>query len=531
MPIMLFPFTTPSQGNTPTQAQLDVDDVTKKFEEILERLNDTDKPPSDEERQELSEKMMEYMKQMGEELQRKTGKPTNPALAGLATPFKPQSKTGRTLDERFDGMVRTKREDRKYFDEKQKTIFYEKFLAGLPDGQGYRNVHIEELTKVKENDSSILAAVDILRINERIEEKLMLTQSEDLFKIRIFGPNGAPEDIIDAKSLFKDWMHVTAEQVILSCNCFSLYTDDKSWNDDLLWSHHTVMNSIEDKVLKQKVLDRLDRYGKINRTGPLTLFLTLKEVAFCNDKTVERLARSLAALDLGNFQNSSTDDHGAVWMQMITFLKSFNKVPVDAKSILFEQYLKCTVPAFRAHFNTLFSTQDVRLNTIESIIEEGQHFERHLKNDGRWTPTKKQTSVFMAGKETSKQEPVKPNEEKQGGGGKKTKKPTHDKAGNPIDRHPPKTNESHERINSLTNKTELWCGHEKCCRWGNHVSKDHDEWRKMFKASMKKWQDKKKGDMDEEKKKEAEKTQTGTPLTIPRSNFVGTIGQGFAGPF
>ncbi len=109
MPIMLFPFTTPSQGNTPTQAQLDVDDVTKKFEEILERLNDTDKPPSDEERQELSEKMMEYMKQMGEELQRKTGKPTNPALAGLATPFKPQSKTGRTLDERFDGMVRTKR--------------------------------------------------------------------------------------------------------------------------------------------------------------------------------------------------------------------------------------------------------------------------------------------------------------------------------------------------------------------------------------------------------------------------------------
>jgi len=59
-------------------------------------------------------------------------------------------------------MVRTKREDRKYFDEKQKTIFYEKFLAGLPDGQGYRNVHIEELTKVKENDSLILAAVNIL---------------------------------------------------------------------------------------------------------------------------------------------------------------------------------------------------------------------------------------------------------------------------------------------------------------------------------------------------------------------------------
>jgi len=162
-------------------------------------------------------------------------------------------------------MVWTKPEDRKYFDEKQKTIFYEKFIAGLPEGQGFRNVHIEELTKVKENDGSIHAAVDILRINEWIKEKLMLLQSEDIFKIQIFRSKGALHDIIDTKGLFKDWMHVTAEQVITSCNCFSLNTDDKSWNDDLLWSHHTVLSSIKDKVLKQKVMDQLDRFGKINR--------------------------------------------------------------------------------------------------------------------------------------------------------------------------------------------------------------------------------------------------------------------------
>jgi len=96
--------------------------------------------------------------------------------------------------------------------------------VGLPEGQGYCNVHIEELTKVKENDSLIMAAVDILHINECIKEKLMLSESEDLFKICIFGPLGAPHDIIDAKSLFTDWMHVMAEQVIVSCNCFSLYT-------------------------------------------------------------------------------------------------------------------------------------------------------------------------------------------------------------------------------------------------------------------------------------------------------------------
>jgi len=48
-----------------------------------------------------------------------------------------------------------------------------------------------------------------------------------------------------------------------------------------------VINLIEDKMSKQKVLDQLDCYGKINHTGPLALYLTLKEVTFCNDKTVE----------------------------------------------------------------------------------------------------------------------------------------------------------------------------------------------------------------------------------------------------
>jgi len=65
----------------------------------------------------------------------------------------------------------------------KKTIFYEKFIVGLPEGQGYCNVHIKELTKVKENDCLIMMAVDILHINECIEEKLMVLESEDLFKI------------------------------------------------------------------------------------------------------------------------------------------------------------------------------------------------------------------------------------------------------------------------------------------------------------------------------------------------------------
>jgi len=65
-----------------------------------------------------------------------------------------------------------------------------------------------------------------------------------------------------------------------------------------------------------------------------------------------------------------------------------------------------------------------------------------------------------------------------------------------------------------------------------HLSKDHNEWHKKFKASMKKKHDKKKGD-GEDKKQEQElaKPQAGSLLTIPRCNYVGMIGEGFVGPF
>jgi len=136
---MLFPFTMPLQGNAPSSTPFDVEEITKKTEEILDCLNDTTiNPPTDEEHQELLEKMMEYMKEMGMELQCKASKPTNPVMAGLKTPFKLRIQTKQSLEEQFKGMVQTKHKDHIQFDEKQKTIFCEKFIIGLPEGQGYQ---------------------------------------------------------------------------------------------------------------------------------------------------------------------------------------------------------------------------------------------------------------------------------------------------------------------------------------------------------------------------------------------------------
>ena len=509
---MLFPFTPHTSPTSKKQdGSIDVEDLTKKIQDIVDRLNDKFNPPTEDECIELSITMTDYIKELGAAA--KKSDPTTPsstAVAKLPTPFKDNDK-GRTLDERMQGMVLTKRKDRRYLDEKQKFKFHEKFIEGLPAGKGFRNIHIKDLQTVKDNDSAILAAVDILRINGRLEEKFMTTESHDLFTIRIFGPKGAPHDIIDAKNLFVDWMHVTADDVIKSCNCFSLNTSDTSWNDDLWWSTQTILNSIEDPKLLLKVSDHLQRYGRINRIGPLALYLTLREIAFCSETTVDTLSNSLSRNYLSNYPDESTDDHGTVWLKVTTFLKSFNKVPVNAKSLLLEQYSKCSVTAFRSHFYTLKSMNDPRLATLESIIQEGQDLERNLKNEKKWTPTKKQSSVFMT-QDGLKSDVSKKTEDDKKGKSDKKKKPTHDKAGNPIDRHPPKANDSHERVNSLTKKTERWCGNEKCCRWGNHLTKDHDEWKKKFKASMKKRQDKTKG---KDEGKTDEKKPEGAPLTVP----------------
>jgi len=67
------------------------------------------------------------------------------------------------------------------YDTKQKKKFYDDFTAGLPKGQGYKKVHIEDLVMAKDNDNAILAAVDVMRINKQHEDKFCITESCDIF--------------------------------------------------------------------------------------------------------------------------------------------------------------------------------------------------------------------------------------------------------------------------------------------------------------------------------------------------------------
>jgi len=436
--------------------------------------------------------------------------PTN--LKTLQDDFDLSNLNPNDLSDRQGGTVLNKRVDHVQFDNKHKMEFYKKFISGLLKGKGYKNVHVEDLMTVKENDTAILAAVDIFRINEQLRNKFMLSDSLDMFRIRIFGVSGDIKDVVDVKDVFKDWMTLTPEEILKSCDCFVLYNKDKSWKDDLFWSVETILNSIEDDSLRQKVQAQLDGYEEFHRFGPLALFLTLHEIAFCDSDTVDNLASALLKIKLSNFPNENTSQHASVWLKMIGFLSIFNKVPVQARTALLKQYDQSSIYAFRSYFTTLTYMKDRRLDTIASILKEGTDHEKRLKTAGKWNPTKKGGSVFatkeVKGKEI-KQEEAK--QDKKGG-----KKPTHDRSGNPIDRHPPKVNENHERVNKLTKRTEYWCGNPKCSRWGHHLMKDHTAWWDKIKEARKGRKKDKEPKTDEVKTEEA----IGGALKVPRGNFL-----------
>jgi len=136
---MLFLFTPHTSPTSKKQdGSIDVKDLTKKIQDIVDCLNDKFNPPMEDECIKLSTTMTDYIKEL--EAAAKKSDPTtpsNPMVAKLPTPFKDNDK-GCTLNEWMQGMVLMKRKDHCYLDEKQKFKFHEKFIEGLPAGKGFR---------------------------------------------------------------------------------------------------------------------------------------------------------------------------------------------------------------------------------------------------------------------------------------------------------------------------------------------------------------------------------------------------------
>jgi len=85
--------------------------------------------------------------------------------------------------------------------------------------------------------------------------------------VSIFGPSGKLRDVQDVKTFLSTGCMPL--QIIQSCAYFSLYFGDMLWNEDLMWSTKTILNSIEDNALKFHVQVWLNGYKEKHCVRPL----------------------------------------------------------------------------------------------------------------------------------------------------------------------------------------------------------------------------------------------------------------------
>jgi len=74
--------------------------------------------------------------------------------------------------------------------------FHLEFIAGIPKGQGFRNIHVEHLLSTKDNEGAILAAVDILGINERLHQRAAYSKFEHSHQVFLF-------TLLESKNVFQ----------------------------------------------------------------------------------------------------------------------------------------------------------------------------------------------------------------------------------------------------------------------------------------------------------------------------------------
>jgi len=140
-----------------------------------------------------------------------------------------------------------------------------------------------------------------------------------------------------------------------------------------MWSMETILNSIKANTLKFHVQAQLDGYGEKHCVGPLTLYFILHKIAFCDMQMIDSLCSSLAKLGLHNFNNYNMAEHVSVWQKLLTFLQICNKIPMEATTLLLNQYAKCSVTGFHQYFDTLVSMKNPLLENISKILMEGQN--------------------------------------------------------------------------------------------------------------------------------------------------------------
>jgi hypothetical protein len=272
--------------------------------------------------------------------------------------------------------------------------------------------------------------------------------------------------------LFKNYQTLTFDQVIESNRGYLYWSSDDVSGENLMWSQELILNSVDDD-LYDRINSKILNLPEDARGGPMALYFLTDLILKTTDRTARILITRLSEFQLSSIPDEDIDIFQAIVQSMMLRLKASTMgVPSDFHSLLYDIIVRsCSVFALRNHLTILHTMDDARLSTPQGILQEACHMMHKLISEKRWLPQSKKgsscnTMIVESG-------PLGP--------ATVFIKPLKDRKGDPIDRSPPGSHHPQSRVteNSIT---EHWCNHDKCGRWGNHLTSGYEAWYSEFKA-------------------------------------------------
>ena len=260
---------------------------------------------------------------------------------------------------------------------------------------------------------------------------------------------------------------------------YANWTDDKLHPENLAWSQALLLNSV-DADLRKDISDRLLSIPSSEQGGPLILYMIMNHLGQISIEGARDIINRLQALKVTDFDNESVLNFLATFNAGVVRLERVSATPPDICSILRHGLRTSTVDYFNQFINTIEMTRDPRsISYVHLKLAAVEQYES-LTLQGRWiATTKKASNPHFAS--TDLRDHKRDHSQTQTG----TRPPRVPHERPPIDRTPPSPGQPDQQT-TATGRTEWWCGHPGCNRWGSHLTKDHDEeWRSKRSAARK----------------------------------------------
>lgn len=344
---------------------------------------------------------------------------------------------------------------------------------------------------------------DIFLQLNKLKQHLTSYCMDDVFTlVTAFDPTtGAPDDSDPASLInyFDHYLSISVEQVERSNQAYRFWGDEIAL-ENLNWTQDLLLNSCE-STLHNEVANKIYASPEENRGGPLVLYHIIQLTVKTNDRTARAIVNKLQQFKLAKIPGENVNTAIAIVRSAVIRLRVANCLPDDMHHIVLDIFLSSTVFAFRSHFHTLETIESPKVKDWELILKEAEKVYQRMEYEGHWLPRNKKGASFKASGE-----PI--TASTQGSHPKKQQ----DKNGTVIDRNPPKEGAPKERKKG--EKTEFWCAHDKCCRWGNHATEKHEEWyAKLVKLRTKFKEKRRKQGQRPNKDSDATETQNTAPPT------------------